>query len=391
MTTAPAASGLSPASAHQPGPSGTARLVSAVGLAVTAVSLWGSARSLPLWAVVVAAAALLSWAALTAMPERAPAPLRWITLGVMALGGAASSAATSGLALVPMVVAVVTAFGATAAPLAAGIVVTAAALVCTAIPALLEASPLRLLLSLAALGASVMLGLARRQTRLAQERERRTALELVEAHRALAASAARDERARIARDLHDVLAHTLGGLVLQLDAVEALAEAGRAEDAATRARTARRLAADGLRDARVAVGVLDGTRSLDLADLADQVRRLVATERDLGVDVEAEVDELEGPAAPALVDAFRGAAAEALTNARKHASGRPVRLTMTARDGVLSLRVSNPLGAASALSASGSGRGLDGMRQRFSALPGGEAHAGTADGSFVVRAGAVIG
>src|SRR5262245_34163071 len=66
-----------------------------------------------------------------------------------------------------------------------------------------------------------------------------------------------EERARIARDIHDVLAHSLGGLVLQLDALETVTAADGASPAVLeRVRGARRLAADGLVEAKRAVDAL---------------------------------------------------------------------------------------------------------------------------------------
>ena len=376
-----------PMPARVPGPRGVGRLISLVGIALIAFVLWRDTGSSDPWMTVIAVTALAAWLFLAALPAGAALWLRLVLLALMVIGGAVASTTTTGVASAVLIVGIVTVIGSTVLSLAVGFVFVASGLLAIAICALTAPPVLQVLASIAGIAAGVLIGLARRQARQATERERRTAQELVEAHRALAASAVRDERARIARDLHDVLAHTLGGLVVQLDAVEALAESGRVEEAAARAHAARELAADGLRDARVAVGVLDGTRALDLADLAEQVRHLVTTEQRLGASITADIADLRGSASPALVQAFGEAAREALTNARKHAGGAAVRLGLGLEDGMLVLEVVN--GGAdphAVLAASGSGRGLDGIRARFTRLPGGEADITTDHGAFRLRA-----
>ena len=96
----------------------------------------------------------------------------------------------------------------------------------------------------------MLVGFSRRQVRIDRRRRRREAEREQQRARLLA------DRSRAARDIHDVLAHSLGGLVLQLDAVEALLEAGRVDEATRRAGDARALAADGLAEARRAVHAL---------------------------------------------------------------------------------------------------------------------------------------
>ncbi len=388
MTTATADEGLPPVTSRLPGAQGVTRLVSLAGVAFTASALWPEVRTAAPWVLGLAIACLLAWAALSLLPARVPVWPRITLLALMIVAGAGAASLSSGVASVALLVGVVMAFGSTAVPLPVGIATTAAALAVTGAAALAAPHPSQLVAAGCAAGGA-LIGIARRQARAATERERLTARRLVDAHRALAESAARDERTRIARDLHDVLAHTLGGLVVQLDAVEALADAGRLDEVATRARAARELAADGLRDARVAVGVLDGTRSVELSELAAQVRRLVAAEQQLGADVVAHVDDLQGAAAPAVIDAFREAVRESLTNARKHAPGRRVRLRLAADGRMLVLEVANALAEPGAepgmLASSGSGRGLSGIRSRAGELPGGEVSVSDEGGEFTLR------
>ena len=381
------ADALPPVVGRLPGAQGATRLLSLAGVAFTASALWPQARTSAVPLVAVAVAALAAWTVLALLPSRVPPWPRIVLVGIMVVGGALAASFSNGVASVVLTVGVVVALGATAVPLPLAIGVSALPVAVIGISALVAPQPSQLVAAACAAGGA-LIGLARRQARTAAERERQTTRRLIEAHRALAESAARDERARIARDLHDVLAHTLGGLVVQLDAVEGLAEAGRVDEAVTRARAARELAADGLRDARVVVGVLDGTRSVELSDLAEQVRRLVAAERQVGTAVVAHVDDLHGVANPALIDAFREAARESLTNARKHAPGAEVRLRLSTERRMLTLEVANDVlpGAASRpeLATSGSGRGLAGIRARMDALPDGSVSIESSDSAFTL-------
>jgi signal transduction histidine kinase len=194
-----------------------------------------------------------------------------------------------------------------------------------------------------------------------------------------------EESARIAREIHDVLAHSLAGLAIQLEATSSLVEGGAERSVVLeRLRRAHALAREGLEETRRAVGVL---RSEGLA-VAEALEALLADYRSSSSPAAASLElgdvssRLEGPVALAVVRV----AQEALTNVRKHAPGAPVRVelelgtgaseTMVASDAVL-LRVSNgtPPGgggsaAAESLAASGGGYGLRGMRERAEILGG---------------------
>jgi len=188
-----------------------------------------------------------------------------------------------------------------------------------------------------------------------------------------------EESARIAREIHDVLAHALAGLTIQLEATTSLLEGG-AERAVVleRLRRAHALAREGLEETRRAVGVL---RSEGLA-VADTLEALVAEYRASSPAAEASLElvgpdsRLEGPAALAVVRV----AQEALTNVRKHAPGASLRVELTlgtAASDTAVLRVSDggrPPGAgdvgADGLAASGGGYGLRGMRERAEILGG---------------------
>lgn len=181
-----------------------------------------------------------------------------------------------------------------------------------------------------------------------QERRRTTALE---------------ERARIARDLHDVLAHSLGGLVVQLDAVEAELEAGRLGPALKRVSSARGLAATGLHDARDAVDALRAP----VTDAASDIRELVETHRSLGGVADLQILG-EGKQTPQMVDVLRRATQELLSNARRHAPGSPVTVALqlgaTTTLQVSTVRTPTPP------SSVGGGQGLRGLRERVAAAGG---------------------
>jgi signal transduction histidine kinase len=214
---------------------------------------------------------------------------------------------------------------------------------------------------------ALMAGLIRRQneslteeTRLAREEQAR--------------SAALAERARIAREIHDVLAHSLAALTVQLETADALLEGGRAEQARQSVVRAGQLAREGLAETRRAIGALRGeTLPLPelLAGLAGGYRTDLSAPA--AVRVEGEPRELSPDTALAV---YR-TAQEAMTNVRKHAPGAPVELALRYRPGAVELAVANgtPPPSGRPLAGSGGGYGLTGLRERAE-LAGGEFTAG---------------
>ena len=99
------------------------------------------------------------------------------------------------------------------------------------------------------------------------------------------------ERANAAREIHDILAHSLGALVLQLDALDAvLGTETPTQKAAQLLSRARGLAVDGLDEARQAVGTLRATR----LPLVDALRELVDTNGMRTLDISGHPDSLVG-------------------------------------------------------------------------------------------------
>jgi signal transduction histidine kinase len=192
------------------------------------------------------------------------------------------------------------------------------------------------------------------------------------------------ESSRMAREIHDVLAHSLAGLTIQLEATAALIEGG--ADSATilpRVRRAHELAREGLRETRLAVGALRG-EGTPVVPAAARIEALVADFRASGQAIELTLagprERLSGPAADAAVRIIQ----ESITNVTKHSPRARVAIRVEAGP-PLQVRVTSHAGAGvavghAALAGSGGGYGIAGMRERAEEL-GGSFRAGpTADG-----------
>ncbi|MGW2014111.1 sensor histidine kinase [Streptomyces sp. NPDC001927] len=201
------------------------------------------------------------------------------------------------------------------------------------------------------------------------------------AREAEAASAALAERARIAREIHDVLAHSLSAQMVHLEAARLQIEAGaERETILERVVAARSMAREGLAETRQALSALRG----DMAPVEDYLRELAREDR-AEVQVVGARRQLPAEASQAV----RRVAQEALTNVRKHAPGARARLLLAYETGevALEIRDSGAPGAVAGgagLSASGSGYGLLGMRERAELL-GGTLDAGPEGDGFAVR------
>jgi signal transduction histidine kinase len=370
-------------------PGWLALTLNVVGAGFVAYSIAGPhAGEQPTWALVVGLLAVAAWVARSVCAVLDARRSALVLALVSAAAGAIVTPATDGIAVVPVIVAILALIGDLRRPLLLGIAVAAGSVVLVVAGALPFDTPVAALLGeLAGVLLAVFAGLSRRQFRRSEEqasllRERDATM--------------REEAARItlARDLHDVLAHSLGGLVVQLDAVDALLEAGEVDRARRRVVDARGLAADGLADARRAVAALRDPDSVVASPVEPEafavaLDDLVGAHRALGGAAELTVAGAPRTLSAAQAAALRRALQEALSNARKHAPGQPVRAELAWQDDRVTLRISNPLPAASggALARSGGGHGLEGMRERFAALPlGGTATAGSDGERFAVTA-----
>ena len=199
------------------------------------------------------------------------------------------------------------------------------------------------------------------------------------------------ERRRIAREMHDVLAHRLSLLSVHAGALEFRPDAP-AEEVAEAASVIRESARAALDELRGVIGVLREDSSGSLTEppqptIAD-LPALVEESRAGGMRITAQI-ELDDAAPPAAAGrtAYR-IAQEGLTNARKHAPGAAVTLTVDAPDGDLRVEVRSlaPVAVASAQPLPGAGTGLIGLAERVT-LAGGELEHGVdTDGAFVLRA-----
>lgn len=197
--------------------------------------------------------------------------------------------------------------------------------------------------------------------------------------------AARAERDRIARELHDVIAHSVSAMVVQTAAAQDLVQ--RDPDRAGLvladvADTGRKALAETGRLLHVIRDDADelGLRPVPgLAHLGEMVERFRAS----GLEVDLEMPE-RLPAVPAGVDisAYR-IIQEALTNALKHGADRTAAVSLAVSGGAVSIRASNP---SSGARGSGGNLGLLGMAERVSLLGGSLAHGVDEMGHFVVSA-----
>ncbi|MCU1680712.1 MAG: two-component sensor histidine kinase [Amycolatopsis sp.] len=182
-----------------------------------------------------------------------------------------------------------------------------------------------------------------------------------------ARAAALAERTRIARELHDVLAHSLAGLALNLQGARLmLVRDGASPDAVAQIERAQKLAADGLSEARSAVAALRD----DLVPVTKAVADLVTGYRmDTGataeLTVEGEPRELAAAAGTTVVRAVQ----ESLSNTRKYAQSAEVRVTLMFGQDHVEVTVQDKQGRRPPEPVA-AGYGLRGMRERVELLSG---------------------
>jgi signal transduction histidine kinase len=222
-----------------------------------------------------------------------------------------------------------------------------------------------------ALVVCLMFGLSRRSYRVRAEQS----AALVAQHEQLRAEQRRadvlDERARIAREIHDVLAHSLGALGIQIQAAKAmLTDHGDAARAVETLTIAQRMAADGLTETRRAVHAL----RVDALPLGEELAAAVDTYRQRHhVPVTLESSGAARPLPPDAALALLRTAQEAMVNAAKHAPGQQVTVRLDYSENVVRLSVVNRLNGAGGPVRPGSitgGYGLTGLRERLRLLNG---------------------
>jgi signal transduction histidine kinase len=199
------------------------------------------------------------------------------------------------------------------------------------------------------------------------------------------------ERARIARELHDIVAHRVSLMVLHAGALELAATDERTANTATLIRNAGR---EALSELRQVLGILrgPGTGTEPQPTLAD-LGRLVDRTRSAGLPIEF-VTEGDPVPVPSTVErtAYR-IVQESLTNIVKHAGSPTTRVTLRYLNDSIDVTVSNgpPTGPLHAHQLPKGGLGLIGLRERVQLLDGSFEAKQTTGGGFAVRAHLPVG
>jgi signal transduction histidine kinase len=221
----------------------------------------------------------------------------------------------------------------------------------------------------------------------AQAEAGRAALDTAASERAAAAEAVEAERSRIARELHDVVAHALSIMVVQAAAADEVLEAdpARAHAALAAVQQAGRSAVTEM--ARM-LDLLRGTTPSDeLAPLPtlEGLSDLVQEARLAGAEVVLDRSPLP-PLPPAIELCAVRVVQEALTNAAKHAHNPRVRVALGTADGMLDVVVEDDGGTGPSRGAAGTGHGLLGLRERVEVFDGTLDAAPREGGGFRVHA-----
>ncbi|MGX1367387.1 signal transduction histidine kinase [Streptomyces canus] len=197
----------------------------------------------------------------------------------------------------------------------------------------------------------------------ARLRAEQTAL-LAEMDRAQAVTA---ERARMARELHDMVANHLSAIAIHSTAALSIDDPATSREALS---VIRENSVDGLAEMRRLIGILrDGDAEPAAVPTLDGLTALVDAARANGLDVALDARPVGTVPAPVELAAYR-IVQESLTNALKHACPGRVTVSLAERDGALTVEVSSPYGDRDGPRAPGSGAGLVGMRERAALLGG---------------------
>ena len=324
----------------------------------------GSFRDDPRWVTVVGLSACAAWLVAALLPNQEGWARTALSVGAI-VGGSLVASATSLTGFVPAIFGIVTLTGQPVhSRRLVGAVVVGSGVLLTAGWVAASGSTANLVSGVSTLVACVLGGLSRRQYRTAVDQSRALLEERLAVEQERALVAALSERSRIARDLHDVLAHSLGGLVIQLEAVDALLESGQDDEARQRVVAARNLAVSGLDEAKRAVTALREPADEPESVMAD----LAATHRSLGGDVVVRSVGEPGSLDPAGRTAFRWAVQELLTNARRHAPGTRATFALGWTEDALTVTASTS--GRTVRDRPGGGHGLIGMRERVEAVGG---------------------
>ncbi len=208
---------------------------------------------------------------------------------------------------------------------------------------------------------------------LAEQAERARAAEAERARQQV-----REERVRIARELHDVVAHTLAVMTVQAGVGRRLM-ARRPEEASTALESIETIGRTAQEELRVVLGLLrdeeNSTAALAPAPRLVDVKELVETVRASGTPVDLHMSGTDRALSPALELSVYRVVQEALTNVVRHAPGARAAVDLAVYDNVISLDVTDdgsPAGhpGGAAAQQRGPGHGIVGMRERIAAFGG---------------------
>ena len=208
-----------------------------------------------------------------------------------------------------------------------------------------------------------------------------------EAQEKLSEHAAADERRRIAREVHDVIAHSLSVTLLHITGARRGLQQDRDVDEAVEAlEQAERLGRQAMADIRRTVGLLDGAPGNaapepGVSDIPTLVEDFAKAGLSVALDVGGRLDRISGATGLAL---YR-IAQESLSNIAKHAPDTPAEIVLAVSRTSVTLTASNPLPVPVTAGSHGEGRGMRGMRQRVELLCG-TIDVGASGEGWVVRA-----
>jgi signal transduction histidine kinase len=324
-------------------------------------------------AYIASAVLMAAWAATDFLPKLRSRCIPWILGAIALVSGAAAATKGGGNFLSLAFIAAIS--GGSADNVAVGWVVVGLGTLGFEILELPgSASVWDLIVSPATLLGGLLLGLNRRDHRLRAEQSAVLLAKAEQLREEQATVATLDERARIAREIHDVLAHSLGALALNIQAARAVLtdqhDEARAVDMLDQAQ---RMATDGLGETRRAVHALRG----ETLPLPEGLAELSAAhQRRHGARVTFEVTGAPRPLPPDAGLAITRAAQEALVNTAKHAPHQPIQIRLDYAEASTSLEVVNHLaenghgGDAAGLATVNGRYGLTGLRERLLLLDG---------------------
>jgi signal transduction histidine kinase len=337
---------------------------------------------------------MLGWVLLDYAPRAARYRPRGlpVILGVIAvaMGAASTSGVDGGMAMLIFALVAAMAAGGDSS-LVSALAVTAAGVLATEVSGLVfDASAATLIGFPVVIASGLLIGRNRGAFRIQAEQ---SAALLVQRER-LEAEQRRadllDERARIAREIHDVLAHSIGALGIQIQAARSvLTDYGDTDRAVELLTAAQRMAAEGLTETRRAVHALRA----DTLPLADELAKATSSYAErYHVAASLDTGGVPRPVPAEATVALLRVAQEALVNAAKHGAGKPVTVRLDYEAAGVRLTVRNELAAdvpdapgAVRVSTVNAGYGLTGMRERLRLL-GGTLEAGRNGTCWVVTA-----